>query len=137
MATRDLDRLGDRVKSHRLALYPSRQAAAAAAGITKDTWQRVEEGRPVRDTSYAKIDAALGWAAGSCLIVAEGGEPLLGEAGAATPVHAMRPTEGAVRSAVLEAATAKLSETPIGQVQEFADELVEVLRRAGVVQTDG
>lgn len=77
MATRDLDRLAKHVKAHRLELYTSRDAAAAAAGMTKDTWQRVEEGRPVRESSYAKVDRALGWATGSCVSIAEGGEPVL------------------------------------------------------------
>lgn len=138
MATRDLSRLAKRVKAHRLELYPSRLAAAQAAGISKDTWHRVEDGDEVRESTYAKIDRALGWATGSCAAISEGGEPaLVGEA--APPPSGdvpkrLSPKEA--RQAVLDAARAALPSAPIGQLDAFGDELVEILRRAGVV-TDG
>jgi DNA-binding XRE family transcriptional regulator len=138
MATRDLDRLAARVKAHRLELFPSRKAAADTAGISKDTWQRVEEGQEVRENTYAKIDRVLGWAIGSCIAITEGGEPTLVDAdadsSAAVPLE--RLSAEAVRQAAWEAARAKLPGAPIGDIDAFSDELVEVLRRAGQVADD-
>ncbi|MDN3244092.1 helix-turn-helix transcriptional regulator [Streptomyces sp. ZSW22] len=137
---RDLDRLAQRVKRHRMEQYPSRDAAAEAAGITRNTWKRVEEGQEVRESTYAKIDKALGWAIGSCIAITEGGNPVVAEPGssdtsavAQTPTAAM--TEEEARRAVFEAARAKMpASTPIGALDAFGDELVEILRRAGVVR---
>nr|WP_206669422.1 helix-turn-helix transcriptional regulator [Streptomyces lavendulae] len=135
MATRDLDRLAKRVKAHRLELYSSRLAAAEAVGVSKDTWQRVEEGLVVREATYAKIDKALGWATGSCVAITEGGEPALaGESVMPPPsgeVKGLSPAEA--RQAVWDAARAKLPDAAIGQLDAFSDELVEILRRAGAV----
>lgn len=137
MATRDLDRLAKSVKAHRLQQFPSRDAAAEAAGITRNTWKRVEEGMEVRESTYAKVDKALGWSIGSCLAIAAGGNPVLVDGGPAAeaPEPVRRMTEAEARQAVFEAARAKMpSSTPIGDIDAFSDELVEVLRRAGVVR---
>lgn len=140
MATHDLDRLSGYVKKHRLELFTSRKAAADAAGISKDTWLRVESGLQVRESTYPKIDRALGWAAGSCVAIAEGGEPALAahsddgspaEAPAAAPLDAET-----LKRAAFEAARAKLPNAPIGDLDAFSDELVEILRRGGSV-TEG
>ncbi|MFE0808154.1 helix-turn-helix domain-containing protein [Streptomyces sp. NPDC058848] len=135
MATPDLDRLAERVKAHRTELYPSRLAAAQAAGISKDTWQRVEDGKPVQDAKYVKIDKALGWAVGSCAAIAAGRNPVLAdsapEAPGATAPAALSADE--LRRAAFEAARAKLPDAPIGAIDEFSDELVEILRRVGSV----
>lgn len=137
MATRDLARLGARVKAHRLQLYSSRKAAADAGGITKDTWQRVEEGRAAREVSYVGVERALHWAAGSCIAVAEGGEPVLVDPAGAPAVSpasvATQLSADVVRKAAYAAARAKMPSAAIGDVDAFADELVDVLRRAGEV----
>jgi hypothetical protein len=133
MATRDLARLAQHVKRHRLEQYPSRDAAAAAAGVTRNTWKRVEEGQEVRDSTYAKIDKALGWAPGDCIAIAEGGSPvLLDRAGGASAAGSGIKAD-AVRRAAFEAGRAKLPTAPIGDIDAFSEELVEVLRRAGLV----
>ena len=138
MATRDLDRLGRRVKAHRLQLYSSRKAAADAADVTKDTWQRVEEGKPAREKSYAGIEHALGWAVGSCIAIAEGGEPVLvdaadGTTSSLTPTPTGRLSAEAVRKAAYEAVRSQMPNAPIGEADAFVAELVDVLRRAGEV----
>lgn len=136
MATRDLDRLAERVRAHRAGLLMSRNAAATAAGISKDTWLRVEKGLVVWDSKYVQVDRALGWADGSCIAIAEGGEPVLvdrpdgGPAPAAAPAAAPIRAD-TIRSAVFEAARATLPGTQIGDLDAFGDEIVEVLRRAG------
>lgn len=91
MSTPDLAGLAKAVKAQRLALFPSRLAAAKAAGISKDTWARVEEGEVVRDGTYAKIEAILQWAAGSCEAILRGENPT-----EATPVQGGAP--GAVKT---------------------------------------
>ncbi|MBX9392209.1 helix-turn-helix domain-containing protein [Streptomyces sp. TRM72054] len=133
---RDLQRLAQRVKAHRLELYPSRLAAAQAAGVSKDTWQKVEEGQKVRESSYGKIARSLGWTTHSCVAIAEGGEPVLADANGRSPsgAPAAKPlSPEAVRRAAFEAARAKLPNMPIGDIDAFSDELVENLRRAGSV----
>jgi hypothetical protein len=134
MATRDLGRLAKSVKAHRLELYPSRLAAAQAAGISKDTWHKVEEGQDVRDSTYTKVDKALGWVTGSCMLIAEGGSPVLAGDMEHPAEAAPRPSEDDVRRAAFDAATTTLPNAPIGDVQAFADELVKVLRRLGEVE---
>ncbi|MFM9629439.1 hypothetical protein ACKI10_17650 [Streptomyces galilaeus] len=135
MATRDLSRLAKQVKAHRWELFTSRKAAADSAGVSKDTWQRVEEGLEVRETTYAKIDKALGWASGSCIAISEGGNPVFVDSskagGASAPAAQQKLTVEAVRRAAFEAARAKMPAAPIGDIDAFSEELVEVLRRTG------
>ncbi|WP_322501766.1 helix-turn-helix domain-containing protein [Streptomyces rochei] len=135
MTTRDLGRLAQSVKRHRMEQYPSRDAAAEAAGITRNTWKRVEEGQEVRESTYAKVDKALGWAIGSCVTIAEGGNPILVTPDSdGAPASPALLTEEQARRAVLDAARAKMPSTPIGDIDAFSDELVEILRRAGAVR---
>ncbi|MCM1943200.1 helix-turn-helix domain-containing protein [Streptomyces sp. G3] len=132
---RDLERLAQSVKRHRLQQYPSRDAAADAAGITRNTWKRVETGDEVRESTYAKVDQALGWAVGSCLLIAEGGNPVLAADGAATESAPAASISGEdARRAVFEAARTTLPDAPIGELDAFSDELVQILRRLGQVR---
>jgi hypothetical protein len=130
MAIRDLDRLAKHVRAHRLQQYSSRDAAAAAAGVTRNTWKRVEEGLSVRESTYAKIDKALGWAVGSCDLIASGDEPVLADADPATAA-APRMTDEEVRRKAFDLAAVRFPTAPVGEVREFADELVRVLRATG------
>ncbi|MFJ4926907.1 helix-turn-helix domain-containing protein [Streptomyces sp. NPDC088736] len=139
MATRDLGRLATRVKAHRHEQYPSRDAAATAAGVTRNTWKRVEEGQEVRELTYAKVDKALGWVTGSCILIAEGGEPFLAAgfpaySPAATPEL---PSEDEARRAAYEAARGAMPKTPIGEVDDFVDRFVKALRQTGQVGDSG
>lgn len=118
-----------------MELYPSRLEAAAAAGVSKDTWQRVEQAVGVRETTYVKIERALHWAAKSCIAVAEGGEPVLiddADAGVSASRKASIDPD-AVRRAAFDAARATLPTASIGDLDAFTDELVEALRRSGDV----
>ncbi|WP_030559169.1 hypothetical protein [Streptomyces aureocirculatus] len=133
MATRDLRRLASRVKAHRMELYPSRLAAAKAAGISKDTWQRVEEAESVRESTYAKVDRALRWERRSSIAIAEGGEPFLVDDAEVPAVNKEPLRPEVLRSAAFSAARAKLPTASIGDLDAFTDELVEVLRRSGNV----
>lgn len=133
MATRDLDRLAKRVRTHRHELYDSRLDAARAAGISKDTWLRVEKGLPVQDVKLAQVARALGWTTDSCIAIAEGGEPILIDNDGAPPPPAQAFKADAVRSAVYEAARKKMPSAPIGDLDGLAEEIVDVLRRTGDV----
>lgn len=142
MATpRDLARLGARVKAHRVQKYTAYKHAAAAGGITKDTWQRIEEGQPARPTSYLGVERALGWAVGSCMVIAEGGEPVLVDAAdvttpALTPTPTGRLSAEVVRKAAYEAIRSTMPSAPIGDADAFVNEMVDVLRRAGEVDDE-
>jgi transcriptional regulator with XRE-family HTH domain len=134
MATRDLDRLAKHVKAHRLEQYSSRDAAAAAAGVTRNTWKRVEEGETVRESTYARIDKALGWATGSCLAISEGGDPaFVGDTTTSSSAPTAVMTEEQARQMAWDTAKATLPTAPVGELHAFVEGLVENLRRAGVV----
>lgn len=135
MATPDLDRLAKRVKMHRLEQYSSRDAAAAAAGVSRNTWKRVEEGQEVYESTYVKVDKALGWATGSCVAIAGGGEPAFA---GDTTTSSTSPTltEDQARQMAWDTARATLPAAPIGELDTFVNELVEKLRSVGIV-TDG
>lgn len=136
MATRDLDRLAQRVKAHRLALYPSRTEAARAAGISKDTWKKVEDGLPVLDVKLARVDKALDWVTGSCILIAEGGDPFLAAEFLPHTPSAPELSEDEARKAAYEAARAAMPRAPIGEVDDFVDRFVKGLRRTGQVKGD-
>ncbi|MFE7077495.1 hypothetical protein ACFU96_46220 [Streptomyces sp. NPDC057620] len=136
MATRDLGRLGKAVKARRVKLFTSRLSAARAAGISKDTWKRVEDGLPVQPGTYSKMEPALKWAFESCEAVTEGGEPLLVEYvttdGDVTMVSKPQVVSaGEVKDAVKISAFATMPDATIGSVQAQADRLVEELRKLG------
>jgi len=45
---------------------------ARAAGVEVNTYSKVEAGKPVRSTTYTKIEPVLGWAPNSCLDILAG-----------------------------------------------------------------
>jgi transcriptional regulator with XRE-family HTH domain len=134
MSTRDLERLARAVKAARLAQYPSRLAAAQAAGISKDTWKRVEEGEDVRDGTYAKMESALTWTPGQCLDIAAGG-PLPHEAAAGVEVTVVSPEEldESVRDIVQLAAIATTPGLSGQEIRELANRIAKDLRAAGKI----
>jgi transcriptional regulator with XRE-family HTH domain len=69
--------LGERVKRRRLALSLSiDQAAEMGDRMSATTWTRVEQGKPVRELSYAAVDRVLRWQTGSCVgFLEDGAEP--------------------------------------------------------------
>lgn len=143
MAIPDLDRLAKYVKQRRLERFSSRKAAADAAGISKDTWFRVEAGREVRETSYAGVDRALGWVTGSCVTISEGGEPvpaeyLEGEGAAAVAVRPPTAWVGAsaeevVRKAIADGALVAAPGLQIGEMRDLTERVVQTLREEGVL----
>lgn len=68
-------RLGQRVAQERGRHWRSRAAFARASGISTRVLDDVEKGRRTNysATTLAAIEAALGWAPGTCLRVVQGG----------------------------------------------------------------
>ncbi|MGA4864173.1 hypothetical protein ACPB9J_16150 [Streptomyces lavendulocolor] len=136
---RDLDRLARAVKTRRLELYPSRLLAAKSAGVSKDTWAKVEEGRPVRDVSYGKVDLALGWAVGSCLLIAEGGDPIpVRHVETEAGVHAVanipqKLLPADVRHIVSDSVMATAPGLSGGKIKKISDQVIEELRKRGIL----
>lgn len=69
-------RLGRRIATERGRHWRSRAAFARAAGIGERTLSDVERGRRdnYSEATLAAIEAALGWAPGTCQRIVEGGK---------------------------------------------------------------
>jgi hypothetical protein len=137
MSTRDLERLARAVKAARLTQYPSRVIAAQAAGISKETWKRVEEGRDVRDGSYMKVEAALHWPTGSCEDIAAGG-PVPQGADEGPPMDVVTiltadEVDESVRDVVQLAAIATTPDLTGEQIKALSDRIAKDLRRLGKI----
>lgn len=137
MSTDDLPHLAEAVKRRRLALGLARLAAAKDAGISKDTWKRVEEGAPVRDMSYAAIDLALGWAIGSCVSIKAGGSPTLAERSEADPAVTLADVgdgeRGATVRRVVESASIGTTDLSAPEIRELSERILVDLKRAGII----
>jgi transcriptional regulator with XRE-family HTH domain len=133
MSTRDLERLAKAVKTARLALYPSRLAAAKAAGMSKDTWQRVEEGTEVRDGTYAKVEKVLDWPAGECLVIAEGAQPSTpeGEDAEVTVLEGKDYDDPEVREIVQLSAIATMPGLTGQEITALSERIADDLKRKG------
>ena len=70
----DRSRLGRVVRERRNALRLTQRQAAVAADVANQTWINVEQGEPVKDSTLAGVDVAMGWAPGSASKVLEGGD---------------------------------------------------------------
>lgn len=136
--SQDLDRLARHVKQRREELGLPRLKAATDAGMSKDTWMRVERGASVRDLNYPKIDRVLLWAAGSCLTVAAGKEPVEigadplapGVMGATVPVSDLGDE---VRRSVESASIAVTDGLTAQQIRELSARVVADLKERGVL----
>lgn len=133
---RDLDRLARVATQRRHELGLARNKAAAEIGISKDTWKRLERGEPIREMNYGKIDGALGWAVGSCVAVAEGGDPIPIEASSDEDVIAYVPVEGLqseLPDAVAVAAVLTTPDLTAREIKALSDQIAEELRKRGIL----
>lgn len=137
VATPDLRRLAERVAQRRRELNLPVTRAAEAAGVSRDTWKRVERGEPVRHLTYDKIEAALRWTAGSCRKIMDGGDsvPLDGGSESGPQIMSVPPEtlEGEVRSAVQSALIATTDDLSSAQIREINERAIEFLRGRGVL----
>jgi transcriptional regulator with XRE-family HTH domain len=134
----DRKRLAVVVRGRRLELGWSKQRAADEARITITTYRQVEAGRSVRDTTYAGIERAFGWAPGACRAVlggAEAAQPAgeVVEGVRIAPVAPPADVEGAVRQAVQYAVIGTMPETSARQMGDLNEAVIEFLRRRGVI----
>lgn len=135
VATPDLQRLADRVADRRENLGLSVRRAAIAAGISKDTWTRVEKSEKVNLSTHAAVEAVLGWAAGSCRKILDGGEPVLDTQGKITAVPPDL-LEAEVRDAVQGALIASTDDLTTAQIREVNDRAIAALRERGILPAD-
>ena len=140
MALPDLDRLARIATDRRRQLGLPRKATAQKIGISPGTWQRLEEGKPILPIKSAKIEAALGWAVGSCALIAEGGDPV--------PVDASVDIKGAQVATVEQPAVnlgeevqrsvqvASVATTGLSapEIRALSEQVVEDLRKRGIIE---
>jgi len=138
MAPRDPDRLAQAVKLRRTELGLALKRAANMAGVSPDTWRRVERGEPVRDLSFAKMDPVLQWATGSCLAVLEGRSAIPSKPSRSNPdvmISAIPPDAivDEARDVVQLATLATAKGLTREQILELSDRVVEDLRKHGLL----
>ncbi|MEU5900666.1 hypothetical protein [Streptomyces venezuelae] len=67
-----LQRLATAVIQRRVDLGMNKIDVARAAAVQINTYDKIEAAKPVRRLTYAKIEAVLGWAPGSCADILNG-----------------------------------------------------------------
>lgn len=67
-----LQRLASAVTQRRVDLRLHKIDVARAAGLQINTYSKIEDAKSVRPTTYGKVEAVLGWAAGSCVDILRG-----------------------------------------------------------------
>lgn len=131
------ERLGQLVQTRRAELKLGVEPAAKLAGISKDTWKRVEAGLKVWDRSYGGIETALQWAPGSCRRILEGDAPIVAEASpagdAAIAVIPKEELERQVGDSVNSAALGIKGGLTDEQILELNARVLKELRERGVI----
>lgn len=79
-------RLGELVREQRerVGIYHIVDGATKA-GVSRETWAKLERGDSVSRATYRKIEDALQWEHGSCEATLGGGEPTIREANTHAP----------------------------------------------------
>jgi transcriptional regulator with XRE-family HTH domain len=129
------ERLSEIVRERRMELGLSITAVAEIAGLSKDTFKKVEAAQPIRESSYAKVDKALRFAPGSCRDVLEGaGAVAVTAEQQGIRVHALTVApETAARDAIASAAIATTSNLTAAEIRALSDRILEELRDRGVL----
>ena len=132
--TSRLEYLAEIVRERRMELGLSITAVAEVAGLSKDTFKKVEAAQPIRESSYAKIDEALQFARGSCRGILDGaaGAAINGFAGARIHTLTVAP-ETAARDAIASAAIATTGNLTAAEIRALSDRILEELRDRGVL----
>ena len=108
------------------------------AGVSPDTWRRVERAEPVRDLSFAKMDPVLQWAVGSCIAVLEGRSAIPTRPSDSNPEVAISTVppeaiEEEARDVVKLATLATAKGLTREQILELSDRVVEDLKKHGLL----
>ena len=138
MTTPTLGRLGQLVQARRTELKLGVEPAAKLAGISKDTWKRVEAGLKVWDRSFAGIETALQWASGSCRLVLEGGDPVINVPAEESPDTKIAQVpkselERLVGDAIQSAAIKTKGSLTGDEILELNERVLKELRERGVI----
>jgi hypothetical protein len=133
----DLGRLAALVRERRLHLGLGIEPAAKLAGMSKDTWKKVEAGQNVRATSYTSIERALQWAPSSCMRILGGQEPVIAETSAATggtiAIIPKEELERQVGDAVNSAALGVRRDLTADEILDLNERVLDELRKRGVL----
>lgn len=135
MSTRDLTRLAQAVLARRHQLGIARKKAAESVGMSKDTWKRVEEASPIRAMNYAKIDQVLGWATGSCDLIATGGDPVPADPSNTVGGVTVADVSGRASTAqrIVEGASIAVTNLSAPEIRALSARIVEDLQKEGVI----
>lgn len=138
MTSPALERLASLVHKRRTELRLGVEPAAKLGGISKDTWKRVEAGQKVWDRSFAGIETALQWEAGSCKRILDGLEPVPAGVQPAPeePAVTQIPKDELKRlvgDAVQSAAIATKGSMTGDEILELNERVLEELRNRGVI----
>ncbi|KOX32853.1 hypothetical protein ADL07_11930 [Streptomyces sp. NRRL F-4707] len=124
-----LQRLASLIIKRRSELDLNKADVARRAGLQVNTYSKAEAGLPVRETTYAKIEPILEWAAGSCLDILSGAaaatlvEPAT-PAAVFSPVRAEDLAED-VGDVVQDAAVAISNTMTAAEIRELKRQVVE------------
>ncbi|MFE3855231.1 helix-turn-helix domain-containing protein [Streptomyces griseorubiginosus] len=148
----DWARLGEKLKSSRIARGMEQQQVAAAIGVKRGAVRNIEQGNIAKLTPTVRAYGALvGWTDGSVEAVLAGGDPTLAEGGAArtdgaTSDLSLHVQESLRRGPLLESRVQEVT-TPAGRVLATIvlrgdegltpEELLEALRSVKIeISTD-
>ncbi|MFD4394714.1 helix-turn-helix domain-containing protein [Kitasatospora sp. NPDC058478] len=133
-----LHRLAETVARRRAELRLSRDACARQAGMSITTWRRVEEGQPVRDVTYARVDEVMGWPLGASTRVIEDPAftPMSSEVVKGARFSKAPLDSEALRRAIQNATIATAPDLTGAQIQELQERAIEELRRQGLLPGD-
>jgi hypothetical protein len=138
---RHLQKLAALVTQRRVALgLRSKEAAAKQCDIAPMTYRKVEAGEPVTDTTYGKVEVGLGMRPGSCKAVLEGADSItlddgteLIEGGQIRDHVDPAQLVDALPRALQKSATLYAPHLTLEQVDAINEELMEELRRLGIL----
>jgi len=137
MSTDQLHALAQAVKGRRLSLGLARLRAATLAGMSKDTWKRVEEGQPVREMTYAAMEPVLHWAQGSCAAILAGGKPTPAEPSQVDPAVTLADVSDGARGEavqrIVESASIGVTDLSAPEIRKLSARIIEDLQREGII----
>ncbi|MFI2426566.1 hypothetical protein ACH5A7_21130 [Streptomyces sp. NPDC018955] len=137
---RHLQKLAALVSQRRAQLALSKEDAATTCGIAYMTYWKIEDGQSVRPSTYAKLEVGFRMRAGSCKAVLDGaadsvvledGTELI-EGGRISRLDPEVLGEG-IPDAVTRSAMLVAPELTGRQIQELGEQVMEELRRRGIV----
>ncbi|MFG2269076.1 hypothetical protein ACGFNY_04800 [Streptomyces chartreusis] len=136
---RHLQRLAALVAQRRAQLKLKKEDAAKACGIAYMTYWKIEDGQPVRGSTYAKLEVGFQMRAGSCKAVLDGADSVTLEDGtelieggqiARVDPQALGEEYG---DAYAKSAMLVAPELTGRQIQEMHEKALEILRKRGLV----